>query len=87
MTEDAWFFVFMFSSFLLGAFVDAIWNKVCGVKQKFKVCVDNSEAIRGFDQAIQIAKRYEEMLDTINVKSMMCRRNIELIRPPKEGWH
>lgn len=84
MSEDAWFFIFMCISFAFGVAAQRVWNVVADAKHKMKITVDNSEAIRGFIEAMHIARRYGELLDEINVKSVECRRNMELIRAPKE---
>jgi hypothetical protein len=88
VSEDAWFLAFMFLAFALGALANAAWNAFVRTKQVIKIDVDNSNAIRGFAEAMDIAKRYEVTLDQINVKSVICRKNIEAIpRPRAEDLH
>lgn len=94
MSEDTAFFVFLGLAFGLGAASQRAWVLLLRTSRKrakhvadpyvIQISCDNTEAVRGFAEATDIANKYSALLDEINVKSVECRRNMELIRPPKD---
>ena len=94
MSEASAFYTFLALAFVMGAAAEYAWNALVREKIKpspqlgkpytIKIDCDNSNAIRGFTEAMEIADRYSIMLDEINAKSIQARENIQAIRPPKD---
>lgn len=93
MSEDSAFYVFMFLAACIGAALQSALSKLFAKTPKYlippkqlqmKIECDNSEAVRGFREATEIANEYSALLDEINAKSIRLRETLQSIRPPKD---